>query len=106
MRLSLLLVLLLSSCIITPKVKKVYDPICDKFKKKVSLQSTFIVQRCPNNHDCTGIIGISIITGAISGAISVAILSVGNIYYAVEHQNQCRAKLNKKQVRYSNESKT
>ncbi|PHS19578.1 MAG: hypothetical protein COA86_04690 [Kangiella sp.] len=105
MRLSLLLVLLLSSCVISPKIKKTYDPICDKFKKRVALQSTFLVNNCPQNNDCNHLIGFSIITSVITGAVSIAIMSVGNIYYAIDHKSQCKAKIDRARIKLLDESK-
>ncbi|MFT6732201.1 MAG: hypothetical protein ACJAS9_000380 [Polaribacter sp.] len=103
MRFSFLLVFLLtfflSSCIITPKIKRGFDPICVQFRNIVKLQSKFIVTNCSRNQDCRGLIGVSLITVAITGAISVAILSVGNVYYAIEHKSQCKVKVKSDKIK-------
>ena len=102
MRWSILLTFILCGCIITPKVEKNYDSNCDVFKKKVALQSKFIVISCHNKSECSGYLGVSVISGVITGAVSVAIMLVGNTYYAISQNRRCKTPVSEDKIELVN----
>lgn len=97
---SFLFSLILCGCIITPHSKKTFDESCNEFRKKVTLEADWVkLRKCNNTNRCVGEVGFGVLLGAVSGVISIAIMVVGNTYYAIDEMGSCKVQLDTKKIK-------
>ena len=89
--LSLIIALIVSGCIYTPKKVIIYDEMCDIEVKHMKLESNQIksLTACENENCYASILGAGVLSAG-SVIISGSIVVTANVVYWFEKQVQCQ----------------
>ncbi len=88
---ALLIAAALSSCVVVPVTRDVYDPDCRLMRREVTLEAAVLGQfHSCGGQECTMLLvtlgAVSAATLVVSGSLAV----VGNVVYWLEHEANCR----------------
>lgn len=88
---TLLIAAALSSCVVVPVTRDVYDPDCRLMRREVTLEAAVLGQfHSCGGQECTMLLvtlgAVSAATLVVSGSLAV----VGNVVYWLEHEANCR----------------
>lgn len=81
---------LLSSCVVVPQTREVYDPECRTLTRQMTLETAVVggFQACAGE-GCTALLVAAGAVTAASAVVSGSIALVGNIVYWFERQGRC-----------------
>ena len=83
---------MLSSCVVVPHTREVYDADCRMLTRQVTLETAVLggFQGCAGE-GCVALLAAMGVVTAASVVISGSIAIVGNVVYWLERQGRCRA---------------